>query len=87
MCRFFNPIKFRIVLHTQLLVQDIERLRQHPNLDKIVLFGGSWGSTLALDYGQTYPEHVSAIILRGVFTATQEEIDHFYQGGVRTFFP
>jgi len=105
MRRFFNPAKFRIVLHdqrgagkstpfaeikennTQLLVQDIERLRQHLNLDKIILFGGSWGSTLALAYGQTYPEHVSAMILRGVFTATQEEIDHFYHGGVRTFFP
>jgi proline iminopeptidase len=72
---------------TQLLVQDIERLRKHLNLDKIILFGGSWGSTLALAYGQTYPEHVSGMILRGVFTATQEEIDHFYHGGVKTFFP
>jgi proline iminopeptidase len=72
---------------TQLLVQDIERLRAHLNIDKIILFGGSWGSTLALAYGQTYPEHVSGMILRGVFTATQEEIDHFYHGGVKTFFP
>ena len=73
--------------NTQHLVQDIERLRKHLKLDKIILFGGSWGSTLALAYGQTYPKHVSAMILRGVFTATQEEIDHFYHGGVRTFFP
>ena len=105
MRRFFNPAKFRIVLHDQrgagkstpfaeikenntlLLVQDIEQLRKHLNIDKIILFGGSWGSTLALAYGQTYPEHVSAMILRGVFTATQEEIDYFYHGGVRTFFP
>ena len=73
--------------NTQHLVKDIERLRKHLNIDKIILFGGSWGSTLALAYGQTYPEHVSAMILRGVFTATQEEIDHFYHGGVQTFFP
>ena len=73
--------------NTQLLVQDIEQLRKHLNIDKIILFGGSWGSTLALAYGQTYPEHVSGMILRGVFTATQEEIDHFYHGGVSAFFP
>jgi proline iminopeptidase len=73
--------------NTQYLVQDIERLRTHLNLDKIVLFGGSWGSTLALAYGQAHSNHVSAMVLRGVFTATQEEIDHFYHGGVATFFP
>jgi proline iminopeptidase len=73
--------------NTQLLVQDIEQLRKHLNIDKIILFGGSWGSTLALAYGETYPERVTGMILRGVFTATQEEIDHFYHGGVRTFFP
>ncbi|MHC4556831.1 MAG: alpha/beta fold hydrolase [Planctomycetota bacterium] len=81
---FFAEIKEN---NTQLLVKDIERLRRHLNLDKIMLLGGSWGSTLALAYGQTYPEHVSAMILRGVFTATQGEIDHFYHGGVITFFP
>jgi len=105
MRRFFNPVKFRIILHdqrgcgkstpfaeikentTQHLVEDIERLRKHLKIDKIILFGGSWGSTLALAYGQARPEHVSGMILRGIFTATQEEIDHFYHGGVMTFFP
>ena len=72
---------------TQYLVEDIERLRTHLKLDKIVLFGGSWGSTLALAYGQTYPDHVSGMVLRGIFTATQAEIDHFYHGGVATYFP
>ncbi len=72
---------------TQHLVQDIERLRKHLNLDKIILFGGSWGTTLALTYAQTYPNNVSAMILRGVFTATQQEIDYFYHGGVSAFFP
>ncbi len=72
---------------TQHLVEDIEKLRKHLNLDKILLFGGSWGSTLGLAYGETYPEHVTGMVLRGIFTATQEEIDHFYHGGVRAFFP
>jgi len=73
--------------NTQHLVADIEQLRRHLKLDKIILFGGSWGSTLALAYGQAHPEHVRAMILRGVFTATRAEIDHFYHGGVSMFFP
>lgn len=72
---------------TQLLVEDIEQLRLHFKLDKIILFGGSWGTTLALAYAQTYPEHVSGMILRGVFTAAKNEIDYFYHGGAATFFP
>ena len=72
---------------TQLLVKDIEQLRNHLKLDKIILFGGSWGSTLALAYGEAFPQNVSAIVLRGVFAGTKSEIDHFYHGGVRTFFP
>lgn len=72
---------------TQHLVQDIETLRNHLELGKIILFGGSWGTTLTLTYGETYPAHVSGMVLRGVFTATKEEIDHFYHGGVRKYFP
>jgi len=72
---------------TQHLVEDIETLRNLLNLDKIILFGGSWGSTLAFAYAETYPEHVSGMILRGIFTGTKDEIDHFYHGGVRKFFP
>jgi len=105
MRRFFNPDKYRIVLHdqrgsgksrpfgetrentTQHLVQDMEALRQHLNIEKMILFGGSWGSTLGLVYAETYPEHVEGLVLRGIFTATQQEIDHFYHGGVRKFFP
>ena len=71
---------------TQYLVEDIEKLRKHLNLKKILLFGGSWGATLGLAYSETYPQNVSGMVLRGVFTATQEEIDHFYHGGVRPFF-
>lgn len=72
---------------TQHLVADIERLRQHLELDEIILFGGSWGSTLALAYGQAFPARVKGMILRGIFTATRAEIDHFYHGGVGLFFP
>jgi len=72
---------------TQHLVADIEALRLHLGLGKVLLFGGSWGSTLALAYAETYPENVAGMILRGVFTARREEIDHFYHGGAGKFFP
>ncbi len=72
---------------TQNLVEDIERLRKHLKLEKILLFGGSWGTTLGLAYAEAYPENVSGMVLRGVFMATKEEIDHFYHGGVGRYFP
>lgn len=72
---------------TQHLVEDIERLRTHLGVDRMILFGGSWGTTLGLAYAETYPENVRGMVLRGVFLATEEEIDHFYHGGVRTYFP
>jgi proline iminopeptidase len=72
---------------TQHLVEDIERLRKHFKLGKVILFGGSWGSTLALAYGETYPENVSGMIIRGIFTAARDEIDHFYHGGTAVYFP
>jgi proline iminopeptidase len=73
--------------NTQALVSDIEQLRLALRLKRVQLFGGSWGSTLALAYAQKYPQHVSSLVLRGVFTATREEIDHFYHGGAGQFFP
>jgi len=69
------------------LVEDIEKLRKHLRLDRVILFGGSWGTTLALAYAETYPQNVSGIVLRGVFTATRSEIDHYYHGGTAKFFP
>jgi len=72
---------------TQHLVEDIERLRKHLELEKIVLFGGSWGTTLGLAYGETYPDNVAGMVLRGVFLATKDELDHYYHGGVSLFFP
>ncbi|MGB8952256.1 MAG: prolyl aminopeptidase [Candidatus Aminicenantales bacterium] len=68
------------------LVADIEKLRVHLKLEKIILFGGSWGSTLALAYAETHPASTAGLVLRGVFTGTREEIDHYYRG-VRAFFP
>jgi len=70
---------------TQDLVQDIERLRKHLKLPKIILFGGSWGTTLALAYAETYPANVSGMVFRGVYTATREEQDYIYQ--TSKFFP
>lgn len=71
---------------TQYLVQDIEKLRKHLNLGKVLIFGGSWGTTLGLLYAESYPEHVSGMILRGTFTGTQEELDFHYRY-VKWFFP
>jgi proline iminopeptidase len=72
---------------TSALVEDIEKLRRHLNLGKVILFGGSWGSTLALAYAEAYPQQVRGMVIRGVFTATREEIDHYYGGGTAKFFP
>lgn len=69
------------------LVDDIERIRNLKGIDKWMVFGGSWGATLALIYAQTHPNHVRHIILRGVFLMTRSELDWFYNGGAGMFFP
>jgi proline iminopeptidase len=70
------------------LVEDIERLRTHFGIEKWLVFGGSWGSTLALAYAQTHPERVWAIVLRGIFLCRPQEIRWFYeQGGAGAIFP
>jgi len=69
------------------LVADIERLRALMGVDKWLVFGGSWGSTLALAYAETHPEHVSELILRGVYTLTRAELDWYYKFGVSEMFP
>jgi proline iminopeptidase len=68
------------------LVGDLERLRRHLGLEPWVVFGGSWGSTLALAYAEAYPEMCRALILRGIFLCRQSEIDWFLYG-IRHFFP
>jgi proline iminopeptidase len=69
------------------LVDDIERLRKIMGVEKWMVFGGSWGSTLALAYAETHPSRVSELVLRGVYTVTKAEIDWYYQAGVSEMFP
>lgn len=69
------------------LVEDIERLRSHLNIERWTVFGGSWGSTLALAYAQTHPDRCEALILRGIFTLRSQEIRWFYQQGASYIFP
>ncbi|WP_158885543.1 prolyl aminopeptidase [Amycolatopsis anabasis] len=69
------------------LVADMERLREHLGIERWQLFGGSWGATLALAYAETHPERVTEIVLRGVFTARQSELDWIYNGGAAAVFP
>lgn len=54
------------------LVSDMERIRKHYNIDKWVVFGGSWGSTLSLTYAETHPDRVKALVLRGIFTLRRQ---------------
>jgi proline iminopeptidase len=61
------------------LVADMERLREHLGIERWQVFGGSWGSTLALAYAQTHPERVTELVLRGIFLLRKWEIDWFYQ--------
>jgi proline iminopeptidase len=69
------------------LVEDIEKLRRHLGIDQWLVFGGSWGSTLALAYAETHPERVSALVLRGIFLCRPQEIQWFYQVGANRLFP
>ncbi|MBU2583666.1 MAG: prolyl aminopeptidase [Alphaproteobacteria bacterium] len=69
------------------LVADIERLRTHLGISSWQVFGGSWGSTLALAYAQSYPDKVTGLILRGVFLVRNSEVDWFYNGGCGWLFP
>ncbi|MCC0053895.1 MAG: prolyl aminopeptidase [Rhodobiaceae bacterium] len=69
------------------LVADIERLREMVGADKWLVFGGSWGSTLALAYAETHPDHVSELVLRGIYTLTRPELEWYYQFGVSQMFP
>lgn len=69
------------------LVADIERLREMIGAEKWLVFGGSWGSTLALAYAQTHPSRVSELVVRGIYMLTKAELDWYYQFGVSEMFP
>jgi len=69
------------------LVGDIEKLREHLDIQRWLVFGGSWGSTLALSYAITHPQRVIGLVLRGIFLCRKSEIDWFYQEGASNIFP
>ncbi|MFK8137522.1 MAG: prolyl aminopeptidase [Bdellovibrionales bacterium] len=69
------------------LVSDIEKLRELFKIDKWAVFGGSWGSTLALSYASKYAKNISALFLRGIFLLRKKELDWFYQEGASKLFP
>ncbi len=69
------------------LVADIEKLREHVGIDRWQVFGGSWGSTLALAYAETHPDRVTELVLRGIFLVRPKETRWFYQDGASWLFP
>lgn len=73
--------------NTQALVADMELIRQRLKVERWVVFGGSWGSTLGLVYAETHPERVLGLVLRGIFMCRPKEIHWFYQEGASKLFP
>src|SRR6266568_4385003 len=92
--RFFDPGAYRIIVYDQRgagrstphLVADLETVRAHLRVERWVVFGGSWGSTLAIAYAEAHPERCLALILRGVFLCRRSEIEWFLYG-LRGVFP
>ena len=72
---------------THHLIDDMEALRKHLNIDAWQVFGGSWGSTLALAYAQRHPDKVRELVLRGIFTLRRRELEWFYQEGASWLYP
>ncbi len=72
---------------TQALVADLEAIRRHLGIERWVVFGGSWGSTLGLVYAETHPERVLGLVLRGIFLCRPQDIRWFYQEGASRLFP
>ncbi|XP_022762841.1 proline iminopeptidase-like isoform X3 [Durio zibethinus] len=69
------------------LIDDIEKLREHLEIPEWQVFGGSWGSTLALAYSQSHPDKVTGLVLRGIFLLRKKEIDWFYESGAAAIYP
>jgi proline iminopeptidase len=69
------------------LVEDMEKLREHLGIERWQVFGGSWGSTLALAYAEKHPERVTELVLRGIFLLRRWELEWFYQAGTSHLFP
>ena len=81
-----RPLGSLVANDTPHLIADIERLRVHLGVERWLVFGGSWGSTLGLAYGQAHPERVRGFVLRGIFLGRDEEVAWFLYG-LRRFFP
>jgi proline iminopeptidase len=81
-----TPLGTLVNNSTAHLVTDIERLRRHLGIERWIVFGGSWGSTLALAYAEAYSDRLRALVLRGIFLCRRSEIDWFLYG-IRTIFP
>ena len=77
-------VEYNTIWH---LISDMQKIRELLEIDIWLLFGGSWGATLALVYAQTHPERARHLVLRGVFLMTQSELDWFYGGGAGQFWP
>lgn len=73
--------------NTQALIADMETVRESLGVDRWVVFGGSWGSTLSLAYAQAHPDRVMALVLRGIFLCRKQDIHWFYQDGASHVFP
>ncbi|WP_158764052.1 prolyl aminopeptidase [Mycoplasma sp. NEAQ87857] len=86
-CGKSKPFASLVNNTTNDIVEDVEKLRLHLNLDQVALFGGSWGTTVALLYAIKYPKNVSSMILRGVFLSREEDIDYLYHKGASDFYP
>ncbi|MBJ7449432.1 MAG: prolyl aminopeptidase [Parachlamydiales bacterium] len=86
-CGKSKPFSSLVNNTTWHLVSDIETLRAHLNIEQWVVFGGSWGSTLALTYAIEHPDHVQALILRGIFLCRPKEIQWYYQKGANSLYP
>jgi proline iminopeptidase len=69
------------------LIEDIERLREHLGIERWIVFGGSWGSTLSLAYAQAFPDRVMGLVLRGIFLCRRSELKWFYQEGAGAIWP
>jgi proline iminopeptidase len=72
---------------TEALLSDMEMIREHLQVERWLVFGGSWGSTLALVYAQTFPQRVRGLVLRGIFLCREQDISWFYQDGASRLFP
>jgi proline iminopeptidase len=86
-CGHSTPHAFLENNTTQALIEDMERIRRRLDIDRWVVFGGSWGSTLGLAYAESFPSRVLGLILRGVFLCRERDIQWFYQDGASRIFP